>query len=208
MSATALSEILPLGAWQNFYVIVGSSAGALTGLTFIVITIAADAANLAPTPGARLTGLRAFITPTAVHFGAALWVAALMSVPGQTGLTLALCLAATGLLGALYCGNVTRLMLELRPSYKPFIADWIWSVVLPMGAYLALLAAAMLLRAHVLAALLVAAADSMLLLLLGIHNAWDVVVWMTTERHTRSHRTPQEERPPPSGTSASKQSAD
>jgi hypothetical protein len=32
----------PLAGWQNFYVIVGSSAGALIGLQFVVITLIAD----------------------------------------------------------------------------------------------------------------------------------------------------------------------
>jgi hypothetical protein len=32
----------PLADWNNFYVIAGSSAGGLTGLTFVVIALAAD----------------------------------------------------------------------------------------------------------------------------------------------------------------------
>ena len=31
-----------LAGWENFYVIVGSSAGALIGLQFVVITLIAD----------------------------------------------------------------------------------------------------------------------------------------------------------------------
>lgn len=33
----------PLAGWDNFYVIAGTSAAGLTGLTFIVITLAAEA---------------------------------------------------------------------------------------------------------------------------------------------------------------------
>ena len=55
---------LPLANWQNFYVIVGSAAGALTGLQFIAIVLIAQT---------RATGsmreIRAFGTPTA-DFGA------------------------------------------------------------------------------------------------------------------------------------------
>ena len=36
----------PLAAWESFYVIVGSSAAALTGLQFVVITLAADTKSL------------------------------------------------------------------------------------------------------------------------------------------------------------------
>jgi uncharacterized membrane protein len=34
---------LPLQAWTNFYVIISSAAGGLTGLTFVVIALVADA---------------------------------------------------------------------------------------------------------------------------------------------------------------------
>ena len=42
-----------LAGWANFYVIVGSSAGALTGLTFVVIALIRDTRRVRP------TGLRA-----------------------------------------------------------------------------------------------------------------------------------------------------
>ncbi len=177
-----VNAALSLAPWENFYVIVGSSAGALTGLTFIVITLAADMPGSAT---ARLVGLRAFTTPTAVHFGAALWIAALMSIPGHTRLSLMLCLSASGLIGTAYCGYVARLIMDSRLGYTPVLSDWIWSLLLPLTSYLALLLAAMLVRAHLSAALYTVAGVSLVLLLMGLHNAWDVVVWITTERHTQ-----------------------
>ena len=45
---------LPLDSWNNFYVIVGSSAGGLTGLTFVVIALVSDGHSV------RLSGLRTF----------------------------------------------------------------------------------------------------------------------------------------------------
>jgi hypothetical protein len=177
----SLNAALSLGPWENFYVIVGSSAGALTGLTFIVITIAAD---LPISPSSRLVGLRAFTTPTAVHFGAALWIAALMSIPGHTRLSLTLCLAVSGLVGTAYCAYVARLILDARQAYRAVLSDWVWSVLVPLATYLSLLVAAMLMPTHAAAALYTVAAVSLLLLLMGLHNAWDVVVWITTERHT------------------------
>lgn len=188
--ASSHSEILRLGDWQNFYVIVGSSAGALIGLTFIVITVAADRMGAATSPTARLTGLRTFITPTAVYFGSGLWVAALMCVPGQTVLTLGACLGITGLAGLLYCATLGGRMARVSLDYQPFLADWIWSVVLPLAAYLSLLAIGGLLHAFPLASLYGVGAATLLLMFIGIHNAWDVVVWITTERH--AHREQQQ----------------
>ena len=64
--------------WENFYVIVGSSGGALIGLQFVVMTLLADKPRLAtPEAGA------AFATPNVVHFSAALLLC-LMRVPWRT----------------------------------------------------------------------------------------------------------------------------
>src|SRR5579863_3232472 len=199
MSALALAEALPLHGWENVYVIVGSSAAALTGLTFIVITISAEAAkadNIASTPLARLRGLRAFITPIGVHFCAALWVSVVMSVPGQTAPSLAICLGVTGLAGLGYCANVIRWLLRSTAAYRPFLADWIWNAVLPTFAYLCLLAVALLLHGHPLSSLYVVAASAVLLLFVGIHNAWDIVAWITTERHAHKYRQRPRDQPP------------
>ncbi len=183
-------EGLGLHGWENFYVIVGSSAGALTGLTFIVITISSSdgSGGFSNSPVARLMGMRAFITPIAVHFCSALWVSFLLSVPVQTVLSLTVCLGVTGLAGAVYCAQITAWMLRTRVHYKPFLSDWIWNVILPGTSYLALLVAALLLSGHTLAAMLVVAAASVLMLFIGIHNAWDVVAWITTERHAYGRR--------------------
>jgi len=186
VSAVTSSAAVPLGEWQSLYVLLGSSAGALTGLTFIVITVAADSGIRNAT--ARLAGLRAFITPTAVYFGSALAVSALMSVPGHTAFTLALCLGVSGLGGLGYWATVIRWMLRISSEYKLLLADWIWSVLLPPLCYAALVLSAALLGAHMAASLYIVAGTTLLLLFIGIHNAWDVVTWMTTERHARRER--------------------
>jgi len=186
MSVAILSDTLPLGDWQNFYVIVGSAAAALTGLTFIVITIAAEATSQTQTPAVRVYGVRAFITPTIVHFGSALWLSLLLSVPGQTALSLALCLGATGLAGVAYCARVIRWMFATLPAYKLVVSDWVWSAVLPVSAHVCLLAAALLLAQHRIGSLYAVGAVMVLLLFTGIHNAWDLVAWLTTERHAHN----------------------
>ena len=174
--------------WQSFYVLVGSSAAALTGLTFVVITISGERGDIAGSASARLTGLRVFITPTAVHFGAALWLSALMCVPGQTAPVLQALLAATGLGGLIYCATLLRPMFARTFGYKPFASDWIWNAVLPVIAYLVLAAAGFILPQRPATSLYLTGGVVLLLLFIGIHNAWDVVVWMTTERHAHRER--------------------
>ncbi|HZS29133.1 MAG TPA: hypothetical protein VFB76_18040 [Candidatus Angelobacter sp.] len=75
----------PLAAWENFYVIVGSSAGALTGLQFVVIALIAEGR----TPGS-MREIRAFGSPTIVHFCASLLISAILSSPGTRSLAPAL----------------------------------------------------------------------------------------------------------------------
>ena len=184
----AVQHALALSDWQSFYVIVGSSAAALTGLTFIVITIAADDGELASSASARLSGLRVFITPTAVHFGTALWLSALMCIPGQTALTLWVLLAGTGFAGLVYCVILLGRMLGKAFGYTPLASDWIWSILAPAAAYLALAGTGFMMPHRPTSSLYAVSGVAMLLLLIGIHNAWDVVVWITTERHARRER--------------------
>ena len=194
MSTQALHAVLPLAEWANYYVLIGTSAGALTGLTFVVITISGDPVR-ADSAASRLTGLRAFITPTAVHFGAALWISALLCFPRQTALSAALCIGAMSVVGIVYSIRVLQLLGAMRANYRPFMSDWLWNIGLPALAYLSLLAAAFLMTAHSPLALDIVAAAALLLLTIGIHNAWDVVVWMTTERHAHPERKRQADKP-------------
>jgi hypothetical protein len=167
-----------LDGWNNFYVIVGSSAAGLTGLTFVVIALAADAHVV------RISGLRAFVTPIVMHFGAALWIAALLCIPGHTAVSLAVCMIVTGVILSVYAGATTYRMYRGRATYRPVIEDWIWNAVLPSLCYLGLLAAGVLAARHPAHALYIVGAAALTLLFIGVHNAWDLAVWMTVDRPT------------------------
>src|SRR6266446_7884578 len=67
-----------LSLWESFYVIIGSSGAGLTGLMFVVITLAADA-SVPRTPET----LNAYGTPNVIHFVAVLLIAAVLSAPWQ-----------------------------------------------------------------------------------------------------------------------------
>src|SRR2546423_8641433 len=86
-----------LTGWESFYVITGSSAGALTGLMFVVITLIAEARSQSPAHG-----VSAFSTPTVVHFCVALLVSAILSAPWPALSNAGLPLGVSGLGGPLY----------------------------------------------------------------------------------------------------------
>jgi hypothetical protein len=160
-----------LADWDNFYVITGSSAGGLTGLTFVVIALAADTKQVNP------RALRVYITPTIVHFGVVLALAAYLSMPHQGLLSLSLGFGAVGVFGVLYVGFIAANIGRISPAYIPVIEDWLWNVVLPAMVYGTLLAIAFLIWRRPEECLYAAAAASVLLMFIGIHNAWDIAAW-------------------------------
>ncbi|HEX2781730.1 MAG TPA: hypothetical protein VHM30_19650 [Gemmatimonadaceae bacterium] len=165
-----------LSEWESFYVIVGSSAAALTGLQFVVITLVSGLRRRAGT-----REIDAFATPTVVHFGAVLLVSAVLSAPWGTLRSPALLLGALGAAGLIYTAVVTR-RASATKNYKPVLEDWIWHVVLPFVGYATLLGAAATFVSHERDALFAVGATALLLLFIGIHNAWDTVTYIALEQ--------------------------
>src|SRR5437764_4617571 len=130
-----------LSTWQNFYVIIGSAAAALTGLLFVVATLIAQ---VRVRVSSRSEAFATFNTPNVVHFGAALLVAAILSAPWQTLWNAGLLLGLWGLGGMIYVVIVLRRARRQR-DYHPVLEDWVWHTVFPLVSYTALLVAAMVL---------------------------------------------------------------
>jgi hypothetical protein len=166
----------PLEGWQNFYIIVGSSAAALTGLMFVVITLTAENREQDVTGG-----LDAFVSPTVLHFCAVLLVAAILTTPGHTTGSLAFSLGVCGIAGITYTSRVIirmRRVMRTSKTYIPVTEDWVWHCLLPLVAYVCLLGAAAVVSVSAAAALYSVALGALLLLYIGIHNAWDTATWM------------------------------
>lgn len=161
-----------LAGWENFYVIVGSSAGALIGLQFVVITLIADM-PIAET-GAQASS--AFATPTIVHFGAVLLLSAVQCAPWHGIGAAAVLWGLVGLAGIVYEIIVARLM-QVQVAYAPELEDWLFHLLLPFAAYATLAGSAYGARSHVSKALFGVGAAALLLLFIGIHNAWDAVTY-------------------------------
>ncbi len=162
--------------WNGFYVIIGSAAAALTGLTFVVITLA-TAREAEPSRD----GISTFTTPTVVHFSAALLTAALLSAPFRTSLPVAILLALVGVTGCVYVVRIARRTRAMK-SYQPDTEDYIWHVLLPLVAYGALAASALALDTAPERVLFTPAAALLVLIFIGIHNAWDVVVFLAMSK--------------------------
>jgi hypothetical protein len=181
-----------LSLWESFYVIVGSSAGALTGLQFVVMAIVSESEA-----GGGKREIDAFGTPTIVHFCAVLVVSAIISSPWPELWQAATALFIVGVLGIVYSLIVVRRTRQTT-QYQPVMEDWIFHVCLPLGGYILLTVAAGLLpRSHLLA-LFGIAAFALLLLFIGIRNAWDTVTYVAVELMRKSPPPPERPTPPPS----------
>jgi len=170
------AALSPLVAWESFYVIIGSSAAALTGLQFVVIALVAESRT-------RSTSreIAAFGTPTIVHFCAVLLVSAILSAPWRALTNAGLALDACGATGVVY-GVIVIRRARRQTGYTPVLEDWLWHAVFPLIAYAVLLVAAVALPRDPPAVLFVIGATALLLLFIGIHNAWDTVTYIAIER--------------------------
>ena len=170
MVETAPSVLAP---WSSFYIITGSSAAALTGLMFVVITLVTGVER------ARRSrdGISTFSTPTVAHFCAALLVSLILSAPWRSLVHPATLLGLTGLSGVVY---VLGVMYRTRrvTAYRADLEDWVWYSILPFVTYGAILAGAIMLVAIPAKAPFALAGGVALLIFIGIRNAWDVVTFL------------------------------
>jgi hypothetical protein len=173
MAETASSV---LGPWSNFYIMAGSSAGALTGLMFVVMTLVAGVER----SQRNQDGISTFSTPTVAHFGSALLVSAILSAPWGSLVYPAVLLGLASLYAVAY---VVRVWFRTKrfTAYRPDLEDWVWYSVLPLVAYLAILVGAFMLPAIPVNALFALAAGVLLLIFIGIRNAWDVVTFLAVK---------------------------
>ena len=163
----------PFAAWGTFYQIVGSSAGALTGLQFVVVALSAQSRTLRKAEGS----LHAFGTPTVVHFGAVLLTAAIVSAPWGNLSTVGIALSLCGAAGIGYTAVVIRRTRQ-QQAYAPVLEDWLWHVVFPAIGYTTQILAAVALPDHPTAAPFWVGGAAVLLLITGIHNAWDAAAYI------------------------------
>lgn len=170
-----------LAGWDNFFVIVGSSAGALIGLQFVVVALIADIARR-PSSGQASA---AFATPNIVHFGTVLLISAALTAPWRSIGPAAAVWGLVGLCGIGYAAIVIRRM-RLQTAYRPVFEDWVFHAVLPVLAYATLMGSALVVPTYAYLAMFCVGAATLVLLFTGIHNAWDAATYhVFVQRHAK-----------------------
>ncbi|HEV2438669.1 MAG TPA: hypothetical protein VGX97_01235 [bacterium] len=171
-----------LQEWQNFYMLLGGASATLVGLMFIAISIVSRRASASERAIVQLA-YSAFLSPTFIHFVYVLVTAAVVLVPtlSESVLGVLLVLAGAGSLGYLL-----RHLPFVRERYRIGTldrSDLVWYSMMPAVCYVLYLdagigllrsAAGVPSRGQALNAL---AAASVLLIVIGVRNAWDLVVF-------------------------------
>lgn len=163
-----------LRVWHEFYALAGTIAATLMGLTFVVVTLAPRViARNAEGP------VRAFTTPIVAFFATTIIVSLVMVVPDLPAYAAGCALGIAGFIGMayMYSTGVHKRWRELELG----IDDWFWYFSLPMAAYALLFGSGVALFRALHGSLYAASAGSFLLIVIGMRNAWDVVIAVTRQ---------------------------
>jgi hypothetical protein len=175
--APSLAETLR--DWRDFYMLAGAASATLVGLMFVAASIGASLFN-----EKYLGPMRAFITPTVVHFASVLFACILLTAPNHSPLSLGGVLGLGALAGLAYCGRVLALV------FKGFSSSLDWEdrafyAFIPGFSYALLLtAAAMTFDGEPAGAADFIAVAVAILLGAGLRNAWDMMVWLAVHAPT------------------------
>jgi hypothetical protein len=176
-----------LREWHDFYMLVGTASGTLVGLMFVSASIGASYYN-----ESHRAAMRAFVSPTVMHFSEVLFICVLAMVPSHTWMTLGALLGVGGLFGVAHSGIVVFTLL-VRQRFTVDISDRMFYALVPVLGYALVLTAGILLLIQSSWSFNVIAAALMVLLVAAIRNAWDMTLWVVIRAPTLP--TPPE--PPP-----------
>jgi hypothetical protein len=167
--------------WENFYLIIGSSAGALIGIMFVVATLTAGLESRLVARGARV-----FFTPIVFHFAVVVVVSAIAVVPElpppAVGVIVALCAA----IGCAYSAATTIRIFNPGSGDPPsHWSDKYFYGFLPTATYLGLACAAGAVWLSPRGAAYAIGACMLALLLIGIRDSWDLGTYLLQKARDR-----------------------
>ena len=161
-----------VGEWREFYSFTGTAAATLMGLMFVVMSLTQRTLMSARGRGA----VGAFFTPIVVFFVTEIVVTMLLLIPAITPFWLGLGLAIVGVLGTAYMVS-SGIHARWHGQWELETDDWMWYFLLPAASYIVVIAsAAFILRSSAYGVYGVAVVMGALLLI-GVRNAWDLVVY-------------------------------
>jgi hypothetical protein len=159
--------------WDSFFLLIGSAAGALIGLLFVVATL-----NNRVERSKALKGTMLYMTPIVFHFAMVVVVSGVVMAPNLGEGALGIAIGVAALVGLVHGAVITRLFFVVRTPGQAHWSDIWFYAVGPTVVYAALAGAAASIWRGAAFAPEALGAVLMTLLLLCIRNAWDLVTWL------------------------------
>src|SRR5215471_7231149 len=164
-----------LHEWHEFYILVGTAAATLLALLFVAVSLGSGYLS-----DKSQRGTRTFMSPVVIHFTSVFFLSAVCLVPSHGPAFFAVLIAATALIGVAV--SIVISVWVVRTEMTQYLPDYFAYGLLPVCAYLALLAASIMIYLKLDYALEMLAGGLLALAIVNVRNAWDLTLSMV-RRH-------------------------
>ena len=164
-----------LHAWHEFYILLGTAGATLLALLFVAVSLGTGFLS-----SKDQQGTRTFMSPVVIHFTSVFFLSAVCLVPSHGPGFFAILIGATAVIGVAVSIVISAWV--MRTKMTQYLPDYFAYGLLPVVAYLALLAASVMIYLGRDYALEVLAGGLLLLAIVNIRNAWDLTLSMV-RRH-------------------------
>jgi hypothetical protein len=163
--------------WHEFYMLLGTASATMVGLLFVAATVGSGVFT-----STRRAPLRVFLSASVVHFSGILAASLIVVAPEQSWVLFGGLILGCGVFGLGFCGMAWRDTVRDGLNKSIDLEDRVWYGVLPVVGYLLEAASGVALALQIDLGNAGLALAMALLLAVGIHNAWDITVWIISRR--------------------------
>jgi len=164
-----------LHEWHEFYILLGTAGATLLALLFVAVSLGTGFLS-----DRDQRGTRTFMSPVVIHFTSVFFLSAVCLVPSHGPGFFATLIGGTAVVGVAVSIVIT--VWVVRTEMTRYLPDYFAYGLLPVVAYLALLAASIMIYFKLDYALEVLAGGLLVLAIVNIRNAWDLTLSMV-RRH-------------------------
>jgi hypothetical protein len=170
-----------LHEWHEFYILLGTAGATLLALLFVAVSLGTGFLS-----SKDQQGTRTFMSPVVIHFTSVFFLSAVCLVPSHGPVFFAVLIAGTAIVGVAV--SIVISVWVVRTEMTQYLPDYFAYGLLPVGAYLALLVASIMIYLGRDYALEVLAGGLLLLAIVNVRNAWDLTLSMV-RRHAGERRS-------------------
>jgi hypothetical protein len=164
-----------LHEWHEFYILLGTAGATLLALLFVAVSLGTGFLS-----SKDQQGTRTFMSPVVIHFTSVFFLSAVCLVPSHGPVFFAVLIAGTAVVGVVV--SIVISVWVVRTEMTQYLPDYFAYGLLPVGAYLALLVASIMIYLGRDYALEVLAGGLLVLAIVNVRNAWDLTLSMV-RRH-------------------------